>query len=297
MRVLITGASGFIGQHTVRYLLSVGDSVGLLMRSMPSHFPSDESTSRVNMHSIPISADTFKQLIRDGSYDAIVHLATLYARASETVDIKDLVSTNVELGLEIASACSETGTRMVVAGTYFQGLSFETVRPLSLYAASKQALREFLLYFRSTNQLNFREMRLFDTFGPGDTRDKLIPALMNAAYTGEEILLSDPRKSIRLTYVADAVEDIYRLLTDSAAQDCFSRASPPLQLSDIVMICQEQWGIEIKVRWSEAKSQRAEPTNEIIAPMGGEPCCAIDPPTPLPEALKQTWLAFNADRR
>ena len=296
MRVLLTGASGFIGRHTLRHLLNMGDDVGLLVRSTPPHFLSDEDASRVEVHTISSHANAFQNIIRNGSYDAIVHLATLYARATEAVDIHALVSTNVDLGLELASSCSETGTKMVVAGTYFQGLSFEKVQHPSLYAASKQALREFLLYFRSTNQLNFVELRLFDTFGPGDTRDKLIPALMKAAHTGEEILLSDPRKEIRLTFVADAVEDIYYLLRDPSAQDCFSRASPPLDLSDIVMLCQEQWNTEIKVRWGEAGNQLPPPTNDSLSPIGGLPCCTKAPPTPLPEALKQTWLALKADR-
>ena len=284
--ILVTGATGFIGQHVVESLSRSGNKVVALTRST-----SQVKHLCVPAEPIPTSALAFAKLFDELSCDTVLHLATMFVRDNDEVDLHALIDSNLQLGLDIAAACSRSRKRLVIAGSYYQGLSFGQAEPQSLYAASKQAFRVFLEYYRRRNLIDFFEIRLFDTFGPRDTRDKLIPCLMRAAYYDQEMRLGSPRKSLRLSYVLDVAEEIRELALGTDSSDTFVDTYPPIALGELVRICSEEWGTEIPVEWSQVGSNSDGEFSQ--AAMGNHPQIASRRSrTPLRSAIRQTWLDF-----
>ena len=81
---------------------------------------------------------------------------------------------------------------------------------MSLYAATKQALAVIVEYYVRVRGLDATTVTLFDTYGPGDVRPKLVPLLLRAARDGAPVDMSDGGQLIDLTYVDDVVAGLAR---------------------------------------------------------------------------------------
>ena len=87
-------------------------------------------------------------------------------------------------------------------------------RPVNLYAATKQAFEDVLAYYADAQGIAAVTLELYDTYGPGDPRRKLIRILFEAARSGEPIQLSPGEQVIELLHVDDAVPRIVKEAKD-----------------------------------------------------------------------------------
>jgi len=82
----------------------------------------------------------------------------------------------------------------------------EIYKPVNLYAATKQAFESVLEYYVDASDLKVINLSLFDTYGVGDTRPKLIPLLMDAVNSGSELKMSPGQQVVDLVHVSDVAE-------------------------------------------------------------------------------------------
>ena len=173
-RVLVTGATGFVGRSLVPALRDRGCTVATVGRTEAGTPPSDVVAGIV-----------------DFAPTAVVHLATRFIAVHAPADIPDLVRSNVEFGTLVAEGAAQAGARLVSTGTAWQHFEGHEYDPVSLYAATKQALAAIVDYYVAVQGLAACEVTIFDTYGPGDTRPKLVPSLMRAALDGRALQMSD----------------------------------------------------------------------------------------------------------
>ena len=76
---------------------------------------------------------------------------------------------------------------------------------MSLYAATKQAFTDLLVFYAEVEGLAVHTLELMDTYGPGDPRAKLIPFLLRAGAEGTTVEMTDGTQLIDLVHVDDAV--------------------------------------------------------------------------------------------
>lgn len=203
--VLVTGATGFIGSAYARAALARGDEVFLLARS-------SSAGSEVLRELI---SDGGRALVFDDSHEAadqvikarpdrIVHLATHYVRTDDANEIGRLIQANVEFGTQVLEGAAVSKADVLVASSFLQ---FRDSRPApsTLYAASKQALNTIAEYYRAERGLRIAEVVLYDSYGPRDRRDKLIPNLLASMHSGASVHLGAPDQPILLVHVDDVV--------------------------------------------------------------------------------------------
>lgn len=200
-RALMTGVTGFIGGRLARHLVSAGWEVHALSRG-----PLAPSQGNVTAHRY--AGDTAEVLaaVDHARPDVIFHLASLYLADHRTDQISDLIAANVLLTGQLAEAASLIGGACLLnTGTAWQNLDGETYLPVNLYAATKQAGADLLRYYHAARGLPVLTLKLFDTYGPGDTRRKLVQLLVEAVLRNEPLGLSPGEQRIDLTHVDDVV--------------------------------------------------------------------------------------------
>lgn len=271
-RVLVTGAGGFLGSRVVESLGGLGAFVSGIGRAEHEAGPK----------ALAASVAAF-------SPEVVLHLATRFQASHEGADIPDLISANVTFGALVAEAAADAGARFVNVGSAWQHFEGAGYAPVSLYAATKQALTAILEYYQGLRGLVVDEVTLFDTYGPGDPRRKLIPVLIEAARTGAHLPMSSGRQLIDLTYVDDVVRALVScVLAPSPVGSVVVRSGASLSVREVVARAERTFGARIDAGWGELEDRPREMTSDWVF---GTPLEGWSPTISLDEGLRRTWAA------
>jgi nucleoside-diphosphate-sugar epimerase len=203
-RALVTGAAGFIGGALVRSLLERGWEVHGLLGRMCRVEALADLEGRIALHPHDGSTEAMVAILERSRPDVVFHLASLFLSDHRPQDLDALVGSNILLPAQLAEAMVLAGsTRLVNTGTSWQHFHGEGYRPVNLYAATKQAFEDILAYYHDARGLSALTLKLFDTYGPGDLRPKLVNLLLDAARTGAPMALSPGEQVLDLVHVDD----------------------------------------------------------------------------------------------
>jgi nucleoside-diphosphate-sugar epimerase len=198
---LLTGVTGFIGGKLAGRLTDEGWNVEVIVR------PYSEVTAGYRRHVYDGTLSSLAQAVEASRPDIVFHLASLYLAEHSPNQVDDLVASNILFPTQLAEAMITGGVRCLVntgtAWQHYQGADYD---PVNLYAATKQACTDLLRFYHEARGLSVLTLKLFDTYGAGDKRRKLVQLLVDAALSGEPLGMSPGEQVVDLTHVDDVVE-------------------------------------------------------------------------------------------
>ncbi len=180
----ITGASGFMGSRFGAFSRAKGVRVlGLSRSSVPSG--SCDAHHRLvgfdsaNSGEVDAAIRELAGVLSDNGVEVLVHLAAEFvAHHSTPAQAISLVDSNVRFGSAVLEACRLAGVkRMIAAGTAWQHYQGEPYRPVSLYAATREAFDSLARHYSETENLQVIRLHFYDSYGEGDSRRKLVSIL------------------------------------------------------------------------------------------------------------------------
>ncbi|MFA6433296.1 MAG: NAD(P)-dependent oxidoreductase [Elusimicrobiales bacterium] len=204
-RWLITGATGFIGSHLARALLAEGVKVHLLILPDTRHLLGDLAP-QCAVHEYDGKTESVIGLFDNIRPLGVFHLASVFLASHETKDIANMVASNILLGTQLCEGAVKSGTSYFVnTGTNWQHYNDAVYDPVCLYAATKQAFEDILKFYLGTSPMQSVTLKLFDTYGTGDPRKKLINILAEAAVTQKTISMSPGEQLLDIVHINDVV--------------------------------------------------------------------------------------------
>ena len=201
MRILVTGATGFIGTNLTRELRKNNDLFIL------GQFEGDPE--KLGLPGIVMTDDIQRlaDYIKSNKIEGIIHLASLYLTVHTPEQVKELVSSNVYFGTAVLEAASLAGTVkwFLNTGSIWQNYNVkgDAYNPVNLYAATKQAFIDMAKYYSDVFGIKFCTLKLCDTYGPNDTRKKLFKLFKDYSESGEVLKMSPGEQKIDLTLMYD----------------------------------------------------------------------------------------------
>ena len=213
-RVIVTGATGFVGANLARRLLRDGHEVHLLVRPNYQPWRIDEIRSDVRFHELHLhGAEAVARVVSQIRPDWVFHLAVHGAYSWQT-DWEQMVQTNVQCTMSLVSACLKTGFEAFVntGSSSEYGIKdhapaeSELLEPNSHYAVTKAAATMFCRHAAQSRQVHLPTLRLYSVFGPYEEPGRLLPALIMHGLKGELPPLADPNVARDFVYVDDVVE-------------------------------------------------------------------------------------------
>ncbi len=207
-RILVTGASGFIGSHLCCSLNGAGSEVHGVSRVPRT---SVEKGLRWWQGDLADPA-IVRKLISTIKPEIIFHLAAGDTRANRDVNlVLPIFKDNLSTAVNVLTAATETGCgRILLAGSLDEPEPGEP--PSSPYAAAKVAIQAYAQLFHNIFQMPVVLARMFMAYGPGqEAVQKLIPYVTLSLLRGQSPKLSSGQRLIDWIYVDDLVEGLTAL--------------------------------------------------------------------------------------
>lgn len=261
MNILVTGVTGFIGMNLLKAL---NDKYVVYVLVRPT-----TDLSKVSTEHIFVFDDNIVELsnyLRTNKIRGIVHLASLYITQHQPMQIKDLILSNVYLGAALLEAAVEANVKWFLnTGTIWQNYIPDSQEycPVNLYAATKQAFIDMAKYYTEISELKFCTLKLCDTYGPDDTRPKILTLFKRIAETGETLDMSPGEQLIDLVYIDDVVDGFEHLILMLENDACIKNdyvlsSGHPIRLKDLASMYEEITGKVLNINWGGRRYKQRE---------------------------------------
>jgi nucleoside-diphosphate-sugar epimerase len=204
-RILLTGGSGFIGQHVIPKLLAMGFDVHAVGRRAPDH-------PGVTFHQADLLNHTeMDTAVRGVRATHLLHLAWNVGPGFWTSPAnQDWTAASLNL---LRSFAESSGKRAVFAGTCAE-YSWESagrlnenetpLTPTTPYGAAKDSLRRQALVYAQSNPVSIAWGRIFFLYGPGEKRGRLVRDAIDALHDGRVFTTTAGHQKRDYIHVDDA---------------------------------------------------------------------------------------------
>lgn len=239
MKILVTGAAGFIGFHVAQRLLARGDTV-VGLDNLNDYY--DVSLKEARLAELQ-EHDRFRfvrldvadgpgmaALFRHRGFDRVIHLAAQAGVRYSLENPHAYVDSNVVGFMNVLDACRETGVEHLVYASTSSVYGANTAmpfsvhqnvdHPLSMYAATKKANELMAHTYAHLHRLPVTGLRFFTVYGPWGRPDMALFKFTRAILAGEPIDVynyGDHRRDF--TYVDDIAEGVVRATDHVATPD------------------------------------------------------------------------------
>jgi UDP-glucose 4-epimerase len=259
-RVLITGASGFVGANLTRSVVEEGHDVSLLLRPGYQGWRLEEIADAVNLHQADLDdKEAVRSVVRSVRPDWVFHLAA-YGAYSSQQDMDRMVRTNVLGCASLLDACAEIGVEAFInAGSSSEyGIKDhapdeqEVLQPNSHYAITKAAATHSCAHASRTGALNAATVRLYSVFGPYEDPSRLIPSLIVHGLEGQLPPLVSPQVARDFIYVDDAVDAMLTIASSVFPAGAVYNVCSGVQttIGEVVRIVKELMDVAAEPVWA-----------------------------------------------
>ena len=232
MKILVTGAAGFIGYYTSLYLLGRGDQV-VGLDNMNDYY--DVSLKQARLDQL-LPHDNFdfvemdlsdqegmNQLFDEGRFDKVVHLGAQAGVRYSLENPHAYIDSNISGTMNILEGCRHHGVKHLVFASSSSVYGANTTmpfsihhnvdHPVSLYAASKKANELMAHTYAHLYNLPCTGLRFFTVYGPWGRPDMAMFLFTKAILEGKPIdVYNHGRMRRDFTYIDDIVEGVVRTL-------------------------------------------------------------------------------------
>lgn len=274
MKVLVTGAGGFVGEYLVKLLkahnhdiVAIGINNGTFLKelSIPTHV--------VNILDYPVLRETMQNVVPD----AVIHLAAVsnvpisWNKPGLTIDV------NIHGTVNVLQALYEVNPKakfLNIGSSDEYGLTAKCGKPLTEdmpcqpqnpYSISKYCTEQMVLQLGKKYGMNVISTRSFNHFGPGQAKGFVVSdfaSQIKAIEAGEQepvIRVGDLSAARDFTFVSDVVEAYVSLIEKDVESGvynvCSGKAMTVQEILDMMLHLSSK---EIKVEIDEGKFRPSE---------------------------------------
>ena len=295
MRVIVTGAAGFIGSHLSEALLAAGHEV-VGIDSFTDYY--DPSLKERNARGLDVRRlDLARDPLDFDGFDGVFHLAGQPGVRSFGDVFATYVERNVLASQRVFEAAAASGARVVLASSssvYGEAERYPTPettppRPLSPYGITKLTCEHLARAYGRSFGLDAVVLRYFNAYGPRQRPDMAFPRIVDALAQGTPFtLFGDGAQSRSFTFVLDVVAATILAMERAAPGTTYNvGGGEEATMTETIALLEQIAGRALDVRREAAvagdqRRTRAD-TTLIRTELGWEPS------TRLADGLRAQW--------
>jgi len=265
-KVLLTGASGFIGSHCLSFLKKKGYEVFALYRTRYLEEPKGIQWVQADL----LNSGQVKHTVQTIRPTHLLHLAW------DVTPGKCLTSSEnldwIKAGLTLMEAFSNSsGRRLVMAGTCYEydltnGFVSEEITPLkphTLYGGAKLSLNIALESFAKQMGLSAAWGRIFFLYGPNECSQRFVPSVIKGLLKKQTVPCTHCNQIRDYMYVEDVAEAMVELLDSSIEGSINIASGKGISLRTIIENIEDQLQVKGLVQYGALKANASEPSQLI----------------------------------
>jgi nucleoside-diphosphate-sugar epimerase len=257
LRVLITGANGFLGSRLIKKLIDLGAFPTGMVRERATLHELEKIgiKNKFPLHEIASDYSNLDLIINNCYPDIVVHTASASRVKENAEGLREMISANITFpALLIESMLRHETYRFVNIGTSWQSSNGNSYSPFNFYAATKQSIENIVQHYSDNAKLRAVTIRLFDTYGPYDNRPKIMNLIMKSILSNEALDMSPGNQKMHFVHINDVVDGILHSIinnnpisTNHEIYDMVSEKS--ISLRDLTALIEKIAQKKAKINW------------------------------------------------
>ncbi len=314
MKVLVTGAAGFIGSSVAEALLDRGDTVVGLDNFNDYYSPARKRQNIAPLQTRPGFAfaeidfrnrEHVDTLFAKERFDRVVHLGAMGNVRYSVDNPYVFIDTNVVGTANLLEACRRNGVQhFVFASTssvygYRDNVPFfeadSTDLPLAPYPASKKAGELLGHAYHNMHGMNFTALRFFNVYGPKGRPDMMPYKVVERLLRDEEIVLFEEGKLLRdWTFIDDIVSGVLPALDRPDGYQIFNLGrGEPVAMTEFLTIAEGLIGRKARIKYAPRPASEPRITYASVERAGK--ALGYHPQVSLPDGMARfvEWFKKN----
>jgi nucleoside-diphosphate-sugar epimerase len=270
-RVLLTGATGFVGTSVLAALRDRGDDVHVVSRRPP---PASGGEGSVTWHLADLlDPGAARQVVAEVAAERLVHLAWEVPPGRFWTGLENVAW--VEASLRLLRAFDEAGgRRAVLAGTcaeYAWGGEGELdevespANPRTLYGTCKDAVRRVAAAYAEEAGIAVAWGRLFFLYGPREHPDRLVPSVIRALLAGERVATSAGAQVRDFMHVDDVAGALVALLGSEVTGPVNIASGVPVSVGAVLDRLGDELGVPEGIDRGARPASDSEPARIVAS--------------------------------
>ena len=278
MRVLLTGASGFLGQHALKQLRVCGIDTVVVGRVLPANCGSAQF-KQVDL----LGQCNFDDLLAEVGATHLLHLAWYAEHGAYWTSPLNLSWSHASTRL-VEAFCKAGGQKVVMAGTCaeydwahgFFNEDLTPLKPVTLYGVAKDATRRLTTAVCAEHQVDHAWARIFLPYGQGEDYRRLLPSL-RAVFEGKKAAFGVNTNAYRdFLHAEDVAAGFISLLQTDATGAYNISSGQPVQLAEVVRQIARVFGADPKIVLDLSPERPVDPSflvgnNQKLKALGWQP--------------------------
>ena len=265
IKVVVTGACGFIGSTIVHELIKQGYFVHGVDNLDNNLYPKEVKQERLNkllslsnfsFDHLDLAKDDFEKVIEGSTY--VINEAALPGQvlswnlfpeyvSANIVAVEKLIQQSIKYGVSKVIQASTSS----VCGRYAVGDELIPTKPISPYGITKLAAENLYFAMSENSDLNFTILRYFSVYGPGQRPDMAVHKFLKLIKHDQELhITGDGTQKRDLTYISDVVDATIKSMKFTDKNEIFNiSGGRQYTLNEIVNECFDVVGRKIKINY------------------------------------------------
>ena len=296
VKILITGAAGFIGANLTRKLIKTGNEINILIKEASNLWRINDIVSNCNVHKIDLKkVEDVRNVVKEVNPELVYHCAGhgIYPSQKNSAEI---FSTNILGTFNLLDALNENNNlhRLVNLGSFFEYLT----NPTDPYTISKITQTKLAEHFFKEKKLPIITLRLFTPYGKFDSPGRLICDLMIALIRNKPLEIFSKYTKRDFIHIDDVITalEIASQQPDITGEIIDIGTGNEISVEEIVSMSNQLSDNELVINWNDTKQREVDILPENIF-LGRQQTQKLNwnPSTSLEDGLQRTieWYKQN----